>query len=328
MLNFAILSAGNIAGRMARTLDSLRDEVQPYAIAARDSARAQALAGRYGFAKSFAGYEALLADPAVDVVYIGSIHPLHAQHIRAALLAGKHVLCEKPLTLNAAQAQSLFALARERGLLLAEAMWTRTLPFAQALRKTLADGRLGAPRLVTAVLGEAMADIPRIAQPALGGGALLDIGVYALTLACLALEGYVERVGGVCVQNGLGADIEESISLRFSGGACASLAVSARCAAPHRAAVCCGGGRIEIDGPLWSPAAMTVYGGTGTDAPRETIRFDNTGTGFEPEVRAVAAALAAGCTECPALPAAETLRVLRAADALRALWGVRYPGEA
>lgn len=280
MLNFAILSAGNIAGRMARTLDSLRDEVQPYAIAARDSARAQALAGRYGFAKSFAGYEALLADPAVDVVYIGSIHPLHAQHIRAALLAGKHVLCEKPLTLNAAQAQSLFALARERGLLLAEAMWTRTLPFAQALRKTLADGRLGAPRLVTAVLGEAMADIPRIAQPALGGGA------------------------------------------------CASLAVSARCAAPHRAAVCCGGGRIEIDGPLWSPAAMTVYGGTGTDAPRETIRFDNTGTGFEPEVRAVAAALAAGCTECPALPAAETLRVLRAADALRALWGVRYPGEA
>ena len=124
MLNFAILSAGNIAGRMARTLDSLRDEVQPYAIAARDSARAQALAGRYGFAKSFAGYEALLVDPAVDVVYIGSIHPLHAQHIRAALLAGKHVLCEKPLTLNAAQAQSLFALARERGLLLAEAMWT------------------------------------------------------------------------------------------------------------------------------------------------------------------------------------------------------------
>ncbi len=238
------------------------------------------------------------------------------------------MLCEKPLTLNAAQAQSLFALARERGLLLAEAMWTRTLPFAQALRKTLADGRLGAPRLVTAVLGEAMADIPRIAQPALGGGALLDIGVYALTLACLALEGDVERVGGVCVQNGLGADIEESISLRFSGGACASLAVSARCAAPHRAAVCCGGGRIEIDGPLWSPAAMTVYGGTGTDAPRETIRFDNTGTGFEPEVRAVAAALAAGCTECPALPAAETLRVLRAADALRALWGVRYPGEA
>ena len=276
MLNFAILSAGNIAGRMARTLDSLRDEVQPYAIAARDSARAQALAGRYGFAKSFAGYEALLADPAVDVVYIGSIHPLHAQHIRAALLAGKHVLCEKPLTLNAAQAQSLFALARERGLLLAEAMWTRTLPFAQALCKTLADGRLGAPRLVTAVLGEAMADIPRIAQPALGGGALLDIGVYALTLACLALEGDVERVGGVCVQNGLGADIEESISLRFSGGACASLAVSARCAAPHRAAVCCGGGRIEIDGPLWSPAAMTVYGGTGTDAggkmPRPMFR--------------------------------------------------------
>ena len=330
MLNFAILSAGNIAGRMARTLDSLRDEVQPYAIAARDSARAQALAGRYGFAKSFAGYEALLADPAVDVVYIGSIHPLHAQHIRAALLAGKHVLCEKPLTLNAAQAQSLFALARERGLLLAEAMWTRTLPFAQALRKTLADGRLGAPRLVTAVLGEAMADIPRIAQPALGGGALLDMGPYVLGrvtdhfgLDIVKAEGMFEYL-----PSGVGADIEESISLRFSGGACASLAVSARCAAPHRAAVCCGGGRIEIDGPLWSPAAMTVYGGTGTDAPRETIRFDNTGTGFEPEVRAVAAALAAGRTECPALPAAETLRVLRAADALRALWGVRYPGEA
>lgn len=129
-------------GAWARTLDSLRDEVQPYALRPGTARGPKPLAGRYGFAKSFAGYEALLADPAVDVVYIGSIHPLHAQHIRAALLAGKHVLCEKPLTLNAAQAQSLFALARERGLLLAEAMWTRTLPFAQALRKT-AGGRAG-----------------------------------------------------------------------------------------------------------------------------------------------------------------------------------------
>ena len=118
MLNFAILSAGNIAGRMARTLDSLRDEVQPYAIAARDSARAQALAGRYGFAKSFAGYEALLADPAVDVVYIGSIHPLHAQHIRAALLAGKHVLCEKPMAATAQQARQMFRAAEENGVVL------------------------------------------------------------------------------------------------------------------------------------------------------------------------------------------------------------------
>lgn len=135
MLNFAILSAGNLPGAWRARLDSLADEVQPYAL--RPGQRAgQALAGRYGFAKSFAGYEALLADPAVDVVYIGSIHPLHAQHIRAALLAGKHVLCEKPLTLNAAQAQSLFARRGSAALLLAEAMWTRTLPFAQALRKT------------------------------------------------------------------------------------------------------------------------------------------------------------------------------------------------
>ena len=135
MLNFAILSAGNIARRMARTLDSLREEVQPYAIAARDSARAQAWPGGTALQKVLPDYEALLADPAVDVVYIGSIHPLHAQHIRAALLAGKHVLCEKPLTLNAAQAQSLFALARERGLLLAEAMWTRTLPLRRLCAK-------------------------------------------------------------------------------------------------------------------------------------------------------------------------------------------------
>ena len=328
MLNFAILSAGNIAGRMARTLNGLRDEVCPYAIAARDGARAEAMARQYGFAKSCAGYEALLADPAVDVVYIGSVHPLHAAHIRAALLAGKHVLCEKPLTLNAAEARGLFALARERGLLLAEAMWTRCLPFAQTLRKTLADERLGTPCLMTATMGEVLAEVPRVAQPALGGGALLDIGVYALTLACLALEGDVENTSGVCVKNELGADIEESISLQFSGGACASLAVSARCAAPHRAAVYCADGRVELDGPLWSPSGMTVYTGTGTDAQRESICFETTGTGFEPEVRAVAAALAAGRAECPELPAAETLRVLRAADALRAQWGVRYPGEA
>ena len=179
MLNFAILSAGNIAGRMARTLDSLRDEVQPYAIAARDSARAQALAGRYGFAKSFAGYEALLADPAVDVVYIGSIHPLHAQHIRAALLAGKHVLCEKPIALNAGEIDALIAARDRNKVLISEAFMVTYSPVWRKVRALLAEGAIGRLRHVQGAFTYFNRDPGNMRNvPELGGGGLPDIGVY------------------------------------------------------------------------------------------------------------------------------------------------------
>ena len=228
MLNFAILSAGNIAGRMARTLDSLRDEVQPYAIAARDSARAQALAGRYGFAKSFAGYEALLADPAVDVVYIGSIHPLHAQHIRAALLAGKHVLCEKPIVTAPEQFEELRAFAAEKGLVYMEAIMMCHLPARETLHRTVAQiGRVSAARFDFSQLSSRYpallrGEVPNIFNPAMAAGSLMDLGVYCVYPA-IDLFGEPERVrlmGDIdtftrMVWNSLNEDNKVSLFVRY-----------------------------------------------------------------------------------------------------------------
>ena len=241
MLNFAILSAGNIAGRMARTLDSLRDEVQPYAIAARDSARAQALAGRYGFAKSFAGYEALLADPAVDVVYIGSIHPLHAQHIRAALLAGKHVLCEKPMAVTLAECESMVAAAERNGRQLMIGHNVRFDPVHRRAKELLQQGVIGEVLTFRTVMGNAgpegwsvdkgtwFFDKDKAAM-----GALSDLGIHKVDLLqYLTDQTVIETTAKVMTLNKrdeagnlIGVDDNALCILRMNGGAVGTLAAS------------------------------------------------------------------------------------------------------
>ena len=141
MLNLGILAAGGIARKMAKTITSVDCGVRPYAVAARDGARAAAFAKEFGFETSYEGYDALLADPAVDVVYVATTHNFHKENVRAALEAGEHVLCEKPMTTNEKDARELFELAKQKNLLLSEAVWTRCMPFVSALRVSIESDR-------------------------------------------------------------------------------------------------------------------------------------------------------------------------------------------
>lgn len=324
MLNFAILSAGNIAEKMARTLADMPAAVNRYAVAARDGARAAALAQKYGFAHSYGSYAELFADPAVDIVYIATTNNLHAQHVRDALNAGKHVLCEKPLTTSGREARSLFALARAKGLVLTEAVWTRFQPFVAPLREAIESGEIGRPVCLTAALGSPMAEKARIALPELAGGVLLDIGIYALTIADLTLGAPCCAPVGVCRKNENGMDTLDTIVLQYAGGQMASLIVSGHCRLDNRATLYGTNGRIEVAASFWYPQQFTVYA-AGAEPRVVSVPFEV--TGYEYEVRAMARAVSGHLGECPEMPPESTLRIMDQMDALRKSWGIVFPFE-
>ena len=323
MLNLGILAAGGIARKMAQTVTGTDCGVRPYAVAARDGARADAFAKEFGFEKSYAGYDALLADPDVDMVYVATTHNFHKENVRAALEAGKHVLCEKPMTTNERDARELFALAKEKNLLLAEAVWTRCMPFVPALRASIESGAIGRVRLLTANMGAKLAEKERIARPELAGGVLLDFAMYTLTLADLVLGAPLTDPTGVCVKNDAGMDIQDAITMVYPDGAVASLSATGCAQSDNRAVIYGEKGRIEFT-DFWYPQELSVMV-DGRDVKRLPLPFD--ATGYEYEVREFVRTVEKGETECPSLPASATLRILHQMDKLRGDWDIRYPFE-
>ena len=201
-MKIGILGAGGIAVQMAKTVAGMKD-VENYAVAARSFERAQAFAEKYGFSKAYGSYEEMLADPQVDLVYIATPHSHHYLHAKMCLEAGKNVLCEKAFTVNADQARKLFALAKEKDLLITEAIWTRYMPSRKMIDDIISSGVIGEVTAVTANLNYAISEVERIRKPELAGGALLDVGVYTINFASMVLgdkqqilygKGYIEDV--------------------------------------------------------------------------------------------------------------------------------------
>ncbi|MBR2329074.1 MAG: Gfo/Idh/MocA family oxidoreductase, partial [Clostridia bacterium] len=183
-MKVAILGAGRIAHIAANTLSAL-PEFQLWAIAARELSRARSFAREHGFQRAYGSYEEMLRDPEVELVYIATPHSHHYEHIMLCLEAGKHVLCEKSFTMNASQARKAADFARERGLYLAEAMWTRYMPSRAMIDQVISSGIIGKVHMMTANLCYPNVTHDRIARPELAGGALLDLGVYGLNFALM-----------------------------------------------------------------------------------------------------------------------------------------------
>ena len=176
-MNIGFIGAGQIANTMAYTMQRMED-VNLYAVAARDLDRAEAFAARYGFEKAYGSYGEMLLDPNVELVYIATPHSHHAEHMKLCIAHGKHVLCEKAFTLNAAQAREVAALAKEKGVYVAEAIWTRYMPSRAMINEVLASGVIGNITAMTANLCYPVSSRERCIQPELAGGALLDVGIY------------------------------------------------------------------------------------------------------------------------------------------------------
>ncbi len=322
-LRLGIIGAGNIAGRMADTAN-LVEETCAYAIASRSLEKAEQFAAAHNVQKSYGSYEAMLADPLVDLVYVALPHSHHFAWAKAALLAGKPVLVEKAFTENAKQAEELFAIAREKGLFCGEAMWSRFVPGADVLRGLEASGKIGKVAAVRAELGSNLWHIERLHNPALAGGALLDIGVYNLAAATLVLGDKVEAVESFLQLSEDGVDMQDAITLKMQDGRFALLYVS--CISDVAASMQIFGSKgYAIVDNLFDYSTLRIYTAQGELV--ETVESPVEHNGFEYQLRAAVASVRTGALFSAPMPHEETLRILRITDEIRAKAGMKYPDE-
>lgn len=323
-VRWGILATGGIAHLMTR--DLLLHGHRVTAVGSRNAESAGAFAAEHGIERAHASYDELIADPEVDVVYIATPHPLHADNALAALGAGKHVLVEKAFTLNAAQAREVVREAADRKLLAMEAMWTRFLPHMAFVREVAASGRLGEVCSVHADHTQKLSDDPahRLNDLALGGGALLDLGVYPLSFAH-DLLGPVAEVSASATMRETGADADVATTLRHVGGGVSTSFSSSRTRGRNVASVLGTEGRIDIEAVWYSPTAVVVRDTNG----REVDRFEQSvsGRGMQYQAAEVERVLAAGELSSPLLTPEHTVAVMETMDRVRAAIELRYPGE-
>lgn len=333
-VGWGILATGKIAHSLAADL-ALVPGARLAAVGSRSAASAAAFTAEHGDDRTRAhgSYDALLADPDVEVVYVATPHALHLEGARAAFAAGKHVLCEKPLTLRTADAEEMVRLAGEHDRFLMEAMWTACHPVVRELRAALGTGRFGTPRQLQAELGFRVDAPPtdRMLDPALGGGALLDMGIYPLTFAHLML-GEAEGLTARATLSETGIDLDVAIAGRYPGGALATMNASMTSWSSRRATIATDLGRIEVGPQFHHPdrAVFTPYDARGPRPEQQVVLTGAApvlGRGYGNEIAEVGRCVRAGLRESPLVPHAQTLTILRQLDALREQTGIRYPDD-
>ncbi|WP_308447566.1 Gfo/Idh/MocA family protein [Chitinimonas viridis] len=324
ILQWGILGTGGIASQLARAMAELAD-ARLYAVASREAAKAASFAQTFGAARHYGSYAELVADPAVDAVYIATPHAQHFDALQLCLAAGKPVLCEKPFTLNAQQAAQAIALAGERQVFMMEAMWMRFIPAIAQAQALVASGAIGQLQGVHADFGFLQPFDPthRVFNPALGGGALLDIGIYPLSLACLFL-GPIARIQSMAELGTTGVDEQTAFTLQHAGGGLSTGWCSLRAPSPTEAILLGSQGTLRLHAPFYCPSRLTLQ--QQGQAPR-TISVPISGNGYRYELEEVHRCLGLGLLESPRMPLADTLATLQALDTIRAQIGVRHPGE-
>ena len=321
LFRIGIIGTGWIAEKAAYTLNEL-DGCTPYAVGSRTIEKAKAFARQWNISKSYGSYEELINDPDVDLVYVGTPHSHHFDVTRKAILAGKPCLVEKAFMANLKEATEIIRLAHERQVFVAEAIWTRYQPVVKIIRDLISGGRIGVPRLVTATLGYSMGNKPRIMRPDLCGGALLDLGVYALNFVRMFFPADIVNMESQCVKSDTGMDLTNAISLVLADGLLANLQSSAACVGDNIGVIAGTDGNLIIDN-INNPQRVTVN--THDREFVEDILVPRQITGYEYQFLACRDAIAEGLTEPREMPHKETLYVMQLMDELRKKWGVHYP---
>ena len=321
---WGILGPGGIA--RAFTSDLRTAGLDVAAVGSRRRETAEAFAADFGIPHAHGSYEELVADPDVDIVYIATPHPMHAANALLALEAGKHVLVEKPFTLNAAEALAVRDAAAQRGLLAMEAMWTRYLPHMVRIRELVESGALGEIRAVTADHTQLLPSDPahRINALELGGGALLDLGIYPVSFAWDIL-GEPLSIAAAARIGDAGSDTEVATIMTHASGALSTSISASRAAGPNTATIIGTEARIDIDSVWYSATSFRLVSPDGTVV--EEFRSDIDGRGMQFQALAAERYLAEGRTDSDVLPIDETVAIMETLDEIRDLVGVHYPGE-
>jgi predicted dehydrogenase len=321
-IRWGILSTGEIADRFTSDLRFVPD-AEATAVGSRSVEAASAFAQRHGIARAHGSWRDLAEDPEVDVVYVATPHHAHHDAALMCLRAGKAVLCEKPFTLDRASSEELVGTARSADVFLMEAMWMRCFPAIHRIAGLIADGAIGQVTTVQADFGLSghFAPTHRLRARSLGGGALLDLGVYPVTFAHLCL-GTPASVSAWAHFGPEGTDENTGIVLGYESGAVAALTCSIIGDTARRAVITGTEGRIEVPRDFFVPSGFELWRG-------DTIeRFDDPfeGLGYHFEAAEVQKCLRAGRIESDVVPLSETLAVMTTLDTIRAQIGLSYDG--
>lgn len=329
-LRWGILGPGGIA--TAQTRDLIANGFTVTAVGSRKLDSAQAFAERFDIPRVHGSYEALVADPEVDAVYVATPHPFHIAGATLALEAGKHVLLEKPFTVNAADASTIVELARDRGLVVLEAMWTRFLPHMARIRESIEAGELGEVTTLIADHNQLLPSDPkhRIQDPALGGGALLDLGIYPVSFAH-ALFGTPTRIQSSATFTPTGVDRQTAIILDFEGERRALLHTALDTLGPNTASIIGTGGRIEIDSVWYTPTSFSRYDAAGALVERHEVGEGDSSApgsrGMQWQAWELERLVAEGLLVSAVMPTDESVRIMETLDTIRQQIGLVYPGE-
>ena len=321
MFKVGIIGAGWIAEKMAEALAPLEDYCV-YAIASRSIGKATEFAGRWNIPKAYGSYEDMVKDNDVDLVYIATPHSHHFPHAMLALNAGKPVLVEKAFTANAAEAEELIETARSKGLFITEAIWTRYMPLSHKIKEIMESGIIGKPRVITATLCYMMEFKERILRPDLCGGALLDLGVYALNFARMYFGTDIVRTVSNCHMGPTGIDLQECISLSYADGKMANLQAGTLCLNDRQGIINGTEGYIRVDN-INCPEVVEVY--RNYELVERYVKPEDMVNGYEYQVIEARRCIEAGLPESPMMPHQGTLDIMKQMDGLRKEWGVVYP---
>lgn len=319
-----ILGPGMIANRVADTIEKM-DGFQVYAVASRSEDRAKEFAKNHRCEKFYSNYEDLASDKDVDLIYITTPHSHHYEQTMMCLNAGKPCLVEKSFSYNYATAKEMIELAEKKHVFLGEAYWSRYNPMYHLLKETIDKGLLGRLHSVTVNMGYDLKGTNRITNPALAGGALLDIGIYSLGFATYILGNQPVQVLSSCAKFGTGVDAQNSIILLYPNGLNAHVFTTAIYGTERNAFIYGEKGYIKVN-EILCPTIMEMY-----SSANELISHveppSNQISGFEYEFLSARAAIEQGMIEPKEMPHSETLALMNHMDQLRLNWGVKYPFE-
>lgn len=325
-MRWGVLGAGWIADVFGRSIAHTKSTV--HAVGSRDKHRGDLYARKFGVPRVYAGasaYEALVADPQVDAIYVATPHVFHVEHALLAIAAGKPVLVEKAFARNGAEARQILDAARAAGVFVMEAMWTRFLPHMVEARRLVAEGAIGEVVHVSADFGGSPEYDPasKNFDPALAGGALLDLGVYPIHLVhdFLGAPSSVRAIGALAPT---GVDLRETIVLNYPERRAMGVALSTFEVDTARLATVTGTtGRIDFGREWYGPTGFTL-----TREGRRTVEFkQSVPLGWQYQIAEVARCVAEGKLESAVVPHSATLEVMDVMDEARRQLGVVYPGE-
>ena len=320
---WGILATGFIARLF--TSDLLMAGHKVTAVGSRSEEGANQFAKQFGIARAHGSYQALIEDPDVDIVYVATPHPLHAANAMAALEAGKHVLVEKPFTMNAAEAERVVDLAAQKGLVALEAMWTRFLPHMVRIREIVKSRALGDIRSLVVDHTQDLPDDPkhRLNALELGGGALLDLGIYPISFAWDVL-GKPLTIQATARFKSTGADAEVATLMRHAGDAVSLTLCASDTAGPNVATILGTEGRIDIDATWYYPTTFRHFDSKGHVV--EEFRSNVPGRGMQFQAAEAEHLIQTGRVASEMLRPSETVAIMRTLDDIRGQIGLRYPG--